>query len=483
MSLGAGPRRVLNQCSAWLISSNCGSKKQNACGSAALAERLAHSQCELTYERKGVGCLLVKKLLRGLLSFALQQLLRPNIAAAQFHEGAGLLQVSYNSLLGIGATGWPRSLSLLVSCGTSADVTSYTSMMSMISPYRWDEGMSLMNRLNSHGLQCDEVLASSLMRLTSWRRGTHLLSSFSSLLLRADVVAVGACSNSCAQSGQWNQAMNFASQLSQMDLKCSLAMINSLLGARNVRWEVAADLFRCFQPDLITVNGAAAACDKAHEWQRAVMLVQQARQFQLQSDSILHSIATDACQRTLKWEAALAGFQACQGVQPCIVLFNTAIAAGTWQLATHFFAGLPQCQMSPSIVTCSATLERLAAGGQWEAAWKLLSTSGMDQPSPSQVWCSAFQGSGAPWEAVLRIYKTMQTLAGQPDATMLAAVADTCEESQRGRPTNLVALCGNVAQEALSTLQQDLRPGGAKLLSTVHKMGSRSSYNSSRSEG
>ncbi|CAK9031289.1 Pentatricopeptide repeat-containing protein At1g63080 [Durusdinium trenchii] len=371
-----------------------------------------------------------------LLSFALQQLLRPNI-------------VSYNSLLGIGATGWPRSLSLLVSCGTSADVTSYTSMMSMISPYRWDEGMSLMNRLNSHGLQCDEVLASSLMRLTSWRRGTHLLSSFSSLLLRADVVAVGACSNSCAQSGQWNQAMNFASQLSQMDLKCSLAMINSLLGARNVRWEVAADLFRCFQPDLITVNGAAAACDKAHEWQRAVMLVQQARQFQLQSDSILHSIATDACQRTLKWEAALAGFQACQGVQPCIVLFNTAIAAGTWQLATHFFAGLPQCQMSPSIVTCSATLERLAAGGQWEAAWKLLSTSGMDQPSPSQVWCSAFQGSSAPWEAVLRIYKTMQTLAGQPDATMLAAVADTCEESQRGRPTNLVALCGNVAQEAL----------------------------------
>ena len=72
---------------------------QNACGSAALAERLAHSQCELTYERKGVGCLLVKKLLRGLLSFALQQLLRPNIAAAQFHEGAGLLQVRHSSQL------------------------------------------------------------------------------------------------------------------------------------------------------------------------------------------------------------------------------------------------------------------------------------------------------------------------------------------------------------------------------------------------
>jgi len=52
----------------------------------------------------------------------------------------------------------------------------------------------------------------------------RLLGSFAKLLLRADAMAVGACSNSYAQSSHWNAVMGFMALMAHQELNLDIQL-------------------------------------------------------------------------------------------------------------------------------------------------------------------------------------------------------------------------------------------------------------------
>ncbi|CAJ1337839.1 unnamed protein product [Effrenium voratum] len=165
-------------------------------------------------------------------------------------------QVSYNTLLGSGATfggSWLRTLSLLAACRGS-DATTYTSSMSTVSASTcWQAGAGLLCDFLCKGLQSDQVMMSAMISTcsvsTKWPFVMHVLDLCVTRALRSDTIEFGACLNGCSLGQKWSQAIQLLGLLGQKDLESSQVADNSVLSACQSlgRWQMSITMLCAVQ--------------------------------------------------------------------------------------------------------------------------------------------------------------------------------------------------------------------------------------------
>ncbi|CAK9101435.1 Pentatricopeptide repeat-containing protein MRL1 [Durusdinium trenchii] len=145
-----------------------------------------------------------------------------------------------------------------------------------------------------------------------------------------------------------------------------------------------------------------SACEKAAEWEVALLLLETAEQRQLQTDVISHNAAISACEK-----------------------------AGEWRIALHLFSLLPK----PSVISYNALLSATATATQttWCLALALLNEAVQQRLADVITFNAAISACGRSerWEEALELLRETHRLRLGRNVITFSAAVTACEKSQR----------------------------------------------------
>ena len=118
---------------------------------------------------------------------------------------------------------------------------------------------------------------------------------------------------------------------------------------------------------MITYNASISACEKASQWQRALLLLRDLPN--LQPDIVSYSASISACQKAGRWQAAI-GLLTClqsEKLEVQAITLNSVVSScqkpALWRHAVHFL----EMSIEPNIITYSAAM----ASCRWPQAMAL----------------------------------------------------------------------------------------------------------------
>ncbi|CAL1140212.1 unnamed protein product [Cladocopium goreaui] len=178
-----------------------------------------------------------------------------------------------------------------------------------------------------------------------WQMAIHLLESCSSYRLQPDVISFNATMSSCEKAQQWQQA---------------LLVFETIFKDAKI------------QPNPVSFNTAISSLPGG--WPRALLLIDQA---QHQADVMSFNAAMSCCKKDAAWREAVGILDAMifMTLSPNLVTYNTAISCcendGEWQTALRLLEAIDESRMEADVISFSAAISSHAKMGRWEEAISL----------------------------------------------------------------------------------------------------------------
>eukprot|EP00434_Breviolum_minutum_P025776 symbB.v1.2.022786.t2/scaffold2040.1/size91418/2 len=166
--------------------------------------------------------------------------------------------------------------------------------------------------------------------------------------LSPDVITYNAFLNACERARQWQRALVTLEEMQREDLT----------------------------PDIISFSSAMAACELCARWDLALTLLSQARAAKLDLTLAACSTAVSACAQGRKWRWAMRLFEAARPLGLDVTIFCACLSAcgraGHWELSLHLLEEMGQSRMEPDKVTCAAAVAACELSAEPRHALRLL---------------------------------------------------------------------------------------------------------------
>ncbi|CAK9091985.1 unnamed protein product [Durusdinium trenchii] len=305
----------------------------------------------------------------------------------------------------------------------------------------------------------------------AWRQSLKLLPRpFLQLKHWNPVVLINGSLSACEKSSAWLHVLDIVEEMRLEALEPSQMSISSRCRAWAQNWRQA--LREGQRGNVVTRNVVTSACEKAHQWSKALNVLSSMSPANMQPDVISYNASISALEKSAQWTYALAmlkhlssgwgrlhpsevtcnaSISACGRagewrcalqlleempfwqIQPGVVSFNAAISAcavgSEWERALQLLRALPQLRLAGNVVTATAAISACATALAWRAALVILRklSSGM-RPSV-MTYNTLISAMGAHWERAIDLLWQMRSLGVQPDIVSCNAVITACDRA------------------------------------------------------
>ncbi|CAK0795997.1 unnamed protein product [Prorocentrum cordatum] len=154
------------------------------------------------------------------------------------------------------------------------------------------------------------------------------------------------------------------------------------------------------EPDVIVYNAAISACEKGEQWQRALGLLSEMREADLQPNVISATTLRSARARRASSGSGLWCFSARCGERICsptLPIYSAGVSAcekgeqwqrAQWQRALVLLSEMGEVELEPTIIY-NVGISACEKGLQWQRAWALLSEMWKTKLVPDVISYSA----------------------------------------------------------------------------------------------
>jgi len=255
----------------------------------------------------------------------------------------------------------------------------------------------------------------------------------------ADVFAVNACMNVCANAGKWSEAVELFQSMGRRGVAPTVITYNTAIRALGLGRQVdkALGLLDDMQsrhglrPDVITYNSALAACAVSGRVDEALELLAAMARCGVQPDRVSFNSTLAATARVGDWQRArnlLRVGMAAAGVTPDVVSYGTVLSAmaraGQSNPAKELLESMAaESAIRPNARCYNAALLATVPGGEWEAALALLGS--MEERALEGGAGNGIVGSGKGGNRSNR-GNSNDTGAAQPDSYSVNAAISAC---------------------------------------------------------
>ncbi|CAJ1453746.1 unnamed protein product [Effrenium voratum] len=336
--------------------------------------------------------------------------------AARWREGVTLAPkevVGRNSLAR--AVAWPRSLGIVRTLEATCLQATTVSYNSALVNLRWTQGLMLLSKVEKNrGLRPSCVTYNTLVASATWRVALAL-ASLARLRRASDAVTY----NTAISGSEWRWALVVLDTLGS-----EVVALNAAASAceKASQWQQALAL-ALGSADVVTWSAAVAACEKAKEWQRALEILASLRS-KLQADVIIYNSAISACEGLGKWQHALLLLQEVHSLRlASSVSYNACISAcekcAKWQQALGLLSALYQHKVEATVITYNSAISACQKASRWKHALLLLAAV-----QPDVVTFNACI-LASPWQQALGLLARAGARFGElPEASFLAALGN-----------------------------------------------------------
>ena len=131
------------------------------------------------------------------------------------------------------------------------------------------------NSVQKHSDFVLELLACK--KSASWQKACNLLVAMPTAKLQPEIRQFNVTIAACKKSQEWQQVLNLLHVMPQLKLEPDVISCNAALSSLGPRWQMAIHLLEScssyrLQPDVISFNATMSSCEKAQQWQQALLV-------------------------------------------------------------------------------------------------------------------------------------------------------------------------------------------------------------------
>eukprot|EP00913_Durusdinium_trenchii_P030633 g28690.t1 len=294
--------------------------------------------------------------------------------------------VSFNAAMKVvgSASFWELVLELMRQMTISAINPTLVSFNTAMAYVSWEVALCLLEDLKTAALKADEIslsqVLSSLSSASEWQKALELVEVIPSTVGYNQVI------RACGQVKCWYLALELLHRMPGRSPHQDLVSFNLALTSCRDHPQHAAALLKQlpFPPDAVTFSAAIMA---TVDWREALCLLEEMSQQSLESTAprileACHNAAIRACDRAGEWTKALVLLdEMVLGDFSDIISFNSVInaceQASEWLVALRLLETIEAegSKVSPDVVTISAAISACEKAGIWMWALGLLERS------------------------------------------------------------------------------------------------------------
>ena len=274
--------------------------------------------------------------------------------------------VTFSTALSACQSQWPTALRVLRRCLASTRCSTFVFNAAMaLSP----ECLALKADLGARGLKPDLITHHALLASATWPEAETLLTEARALQLEPSSASYAVC-----PPWPWPRALH-------LEEAARVSVITSL----RTEWPRALRL----RQDLMTSNAALSACEKAAEWQQALLLFYELLESKV-ADVISFNTAMSACEKAEEWRNALWLLQLLEesGLRMSLVSFSACVSAcekaAKWQHALHLLQKA-QRHVELDLIIFNAAIVACEQARRWRQALALLVAAEASGLQPNEV--------------------------------------------------------------------------------------------------
>ncbi|CAE7946839.1 MRL1, partial [Symbiodinium sp. KB8] len=288
---------------------------------------------------------------------------------------------------------WQRALQLI----EKANLIVFNAAISACAKAaEWQRSLDLLVELNARRLQKDVITCNAAVaacvRGRQWQLALRLLQAVWQEGLRANAVSYTLAVGACSGGSHWEQALVqlAVGQAAADDVVMRMAGIDA--NSRGEEWQKAFCLLDTLGASMLSYGATISSCEGGGRWEPAMDLLTQLRGAAVQLNTVICNTAISTCEKAQEWQRAvllLEHIQCSRRMQPDLITYNAALAAlaavsrkdpGAAALAAVLLEQIETHGFQCNLITWNAAIT--ACGDQWEAALDFLSRL-------ERSWCLA----------------------------------------------------------------------------------------------
>ncbi|CAE7891920.1 unnamed protein product [Symbiodinium microadriaticum] len=300
----------------------------------------------------------------------------------------------------------------------------------------WPLALDLLRSMHPvHGVLPNVVSLSSVLKACAsasrWHEALEVFVEAAARLV-PNIVARNAAQSACASEGLWASSLSgFQASLGR-DLVSINTAIDACDKARRWEWAVAAlqrAAVASLVPDVVTYSTATSACQSGHGWKLAISLVLEISQRHMRPNAASWTAAAGACVSSQSWSTAVQLLRHEHGTVARAVLLQSCEVSCAWALVLPLLAAA-----QASAVAATTAMAALP----WAPALAAFRNLQREQVTAGALLYTALASSSpARWAYLL--LQEMRSRALEPNLVVLAAAAAIPSGSADGQdlPANL----------------------------------------------
>ncbi|CAK9112438.1 unnamed protein product [Durusdinium trenchii] len=339
--------------------------------------------------------------------------------------------VSFNAAMKVvgSASFWELVLELMRQMTISAINPTLVSFNTAMAYVSWEVALCLLEDLKTAALKADEIslsqVLSSLSSASEWQKALELVEVIPSTVGYNQVI------RACGQVKCWYLALELLHRMPGRSVRQDLVSFNLALTSCRDHPQHAAALLKQlpFPPDAVTFSAAIMA---TVDWREALCLLEEMSQQSLESTAPSHNAAIRACDRAGEWTKALVLLdEMVLGDFSDIISFNSVInaceQASEWLVALRLLETIEAegSKVSPDVVTISAAISACEKAGIWMWALGLLERSVEPDVIAYSSVIAAFDRSSL-WVEALQILTSMEAGQVPPNDVSFNSAISAC---------------------------------------------------------
>eukprot|EP00434_Breviolum_minutum_P008065 symbB.v1.2.007111.t1/scaffold430.1/size206084/6 len=217
--------------------------------------------------------------------------------------------------------------------------------------------------------------ASYLLQFCGWKVVLALLESMITAKFQPDAFTFNGALCAMGSPETWPMALHFMRCMQRQEIQVSLITYGALITCceKAHQWQRALELLqglkRQGKADVISYSAAISACEKARRASVALELLDEMRRVQVRTDDISCNAALSACEKSGYWQMGLSLLEQINALSPGSVSFNASISAmssiSAWSSAVALFHAMRRFQVQPDDVSYNAAITTCEGKHWW----------------------------------------------------------------------------------------------------------------------
>jgi pentatricopeptide repeat protein len=326
-----------------------------------------------------------------------------------------------------------------------------------------------------------ELVVSAFARRLQWRRALQLLDQMEGSGVRPTLAIFNSILAAMSKAREAGPALALLGRLRQRHypaIRPDIYSFNHALAAAagDPRyWKEALQVFDQCQrepgvtPDVYTYSNAIRACAKGGQTQRALALLEAAKDLRLPVDGYCYTATMEACSKAKMWERALDLLKEMQveyQLKPTAVAFSLCISAcgnaGRWQAALDLLQQMRDEGLRINLITYNSAITALSKSAsrrnsqaQAKPLWPLVQEllrqvrqNGLVPDGFSYSAAISCCGAEGRWEEALGLIEEMKLSGARPNKVAFSAAISTC--GKNGQVEHALRLFREMREERIA---------------------------------